>query len=196
MGPRARQAQPAPFVASAWTQVWERGLVRDVPFEGVLECEPDGEIKTSRDQCDTASPAPFSDRCVPRQRRAFAARGRRGAVPCARAAGGWAPGRPPPSSLLPPPSSLRPCPPHAPAWGQGEAAVKPGGTRRETRAGASASVLGTHGCSGLRARRPPGPGSVVFPAARPSRKVLAVTESQAGGSYLGLCSRGKSGNRE
>lgn len=44
--------------------MWERGLVRDVPFEGVLEWEPDGEIKTSRDQCDTAPAAPFSDRSV------------------------------------------------------------------------------------------------------------------------------------
>lgn len=44
--------------------MWERGLVRDVPFEGVLEWEPDGEIKTSRDQCDTAPKAPFSDRSV------------------------------------------------------------------------------------------------------------------------------------
>lgn len=36
------------------------GLVRDSPFEGALEKEPDGKIKPSRDQCDTVSPAPFS----------------------------------------------------------------------------------------------------------------------------------------
>lgn len=36
------------------------GLVRDIPFEGALEKEPDGKIKPGRDQCDTASPAPFS----------------------------------------------------------------------------------------------------------------------------------------
>lgn len=59
-----RPAQWAPFVVATWAPVWERGLVRDVPFEGVLEWEPDGEIKTSRDQCDTAPAAPFSDRSV------------------------------------------------------------------------------------------------------------------------------------
>lgn len=47
MGPRTEAAQSAPFVVSPRTHVWERGLVRDVPFERVLEWEPDGDIKTS-----------------------------------------------------------------------------------------------------------------------------------------------------